>query len=411
MKKLIITTLIILPLVLTLVNAQDIVCVYLFYGKNCPHCAQEKNFLDSLSDKYPVEIHDFEIYFDNDNRKLFEEVSEAYSTKMGGVPMTFIGDKAFVGFSEGNTEMFDEGYNAYIGYSGLLEKTIREYSEQGGVNCPLKNEHTTTSQQPETTTTQENTQTTIDFPVTPIENKTDDTVSIPIFGEMSLNLPIPLIGMILGVMDGGFNPCALSVLFFLVAYLMTLGSKKKTLSIGLTFSLVVFLVYFSFMYGIINVISVVGYLGIIKRVVSVVIILAGIIEIKDFFFYGKWFSLEIPKFAKPVIERLVKSATIPSAIVLGFFVSLVEIPCAGAFPFIYLTMLAERVSGGMVVVYLLWYNVFFVLPLITLTTIFYLGWMKVEKAEESRLKARKWMRLMAGLIMIILGLAMFFRVI
>ncbi len=238
-----------------------------------------------------------------------------------------------------------------------------------------------------------------------------ETIEIPIIGEISTELPIALIGAILGFIDGGFNPCALSVLFFLIAYLMALGSRKKSLTIGLTYSLMVFIVYFLFMYGILNVLSIIGYLELVKTVAGVIIILAGIIQIKDFFFYGKGFSLEIPKFAKPTIEKLIKAATVPSAILLGLFVSIVEIPCAGAFPFIYLTILAERVSGMMNIVYLLWYNLFFVAPLIILTFIFYQGIVQVEKAEKTRLKIRKYMRLIAGLIMLTLGLFMVFRVI
>jgi len=238
-----------------------------------------------------------------------------------------------------------------------------------------------------------------------------ETVEIPIIGEISTELPIVFLGAILGFIDGGFNPCALSVLFFLIAYLMALGSRKKSLTIGLTYSLMVFIVYFLFMYGILNVLSIIGYLEVVKTVAGGIIILAGMIEIKDFFFYGKGFSLQIPKFAKPTIEKLTKAATVPSAVLLGLFVSLVEIPCAGAFPFIYLTILAERVTGVMNVVYLLWYNLFFVAPLITLTFIFYQGIVQVEKAEKTRLKLRKYMRLIAGLIMLTLGLFMVFRVI
>ena len=237
------------------------------------------------------------------------------------------------------------------------------------------------------------------------------TLEIPIFGQLNTNLPLPLIGMILGFVDGGFNPCALSVLLFLIAYLMAIGSRKKSLLIGLTYSLTVFIVYFLFMYGILNVLSIVGYVEVIKKIVGIIVILAGLIEVKDFFWYGKWFSLEIPKFAKPTIEKLIKAATIPSTVLLGLFVSIVEIPCAGAFPFIYLTILSERVSPSIGVFYILWYNVFFVSPLIILTLIFYFGWMKVEKVEEKRLRLRKYMRLVAGLIMLALGFAMLLRVI
>ena len=231
-------------------------------------------------------------------------------------------------------------------------------------------------------------------------------IEIPILGEISAELPLPLLGAILGFVDGAFNPCALSVLFFLVAYLMALGSKRKCLAIGLTYSLVVFVVYFLFMYGILGLISFIGYLETIKTVVGIVVIIAGLIELKDFFFYGKWFSLEIPRFAKPAIERLIRIATIPSAVLLGLLVSLVEIPCAGAFPLVYLTILAGRVSGIANFLYLLWYNLFFVAPLIGLTVVFYLGILQVEKAEETRLRTRKYMRLVAGLIMLLLGLAM-----
>lgn len=236
------------------------------------------------------------------------------------------------------------------------------------------------------------------------------TVKLPIFGEVSTELPIPLLGAILGLIDGGFNPCALSVLFFLIAYLMALGSRKKCLLIGLTYSFMVFVVYFLFMYGVLSVISIIGYLEMIKTIVGVLIIIAGVIELKDFFWYGKGFSLEIPKFAKSSIEKLTKAATIPSAILLGILVSLVEIPCAGAFPLIYLTILA-RTSGMMNILYLLWYNFFFVLPLVVLVIVFYFGLLRVEEAEERRIKLRKYMRLIAGLIMLLLGSVMLLRLI
>ncbi len=235
-------------------------------------------------------------------------------------------------------------------------------------------------------------------------------LEVPILGSINTNLPLPLIGIVLGLLDGGFNPCALSVLFFLIAYLMGLGSRRKCLIMGLIYSIMIFFVYFSFMYGLLKVISIIGYLEVIKNIVGIILIILGIIEMKDFFFYGRWVSLEIPKFAKPTIEKLVKAATIPSALLLGFFVSLVEIPCAGAFPFVYTTLLASRnIQGIENILYLVWYNIFFVLPLVTLTLMFYFGLAKVEEAEKRRMELRKYMRLVAGLIMVLLGIAMLMR--
>jgi len=231
-------------------------------------------------------------------------------------------------------------------------------------------------------------------------------VQVPLIGKISGETPVIILGMILGLMDGVFNPCALSVLFFLIAYLMGLGSRRKCLIIGTIYSLMIFVIYALFMFGILNVIYYVGNLSLIEKVVGAALMIFGIIEIKDFFFYGKGFSLEIPKSASPYIEKLIKAATIPSALILGLLVALVEIPCAGAFPFFYTTLLASKgIQGIENILYILWYNIFFVFPLIILTLIFYLGFAKVEEAEKKRLELRKYMRLTAGIIMILLGLS------
>lgn len=214
------------------------------------------------------------------------------------------------------------------------------------------------------------------------------------------------LGAGLGISDGILNPCALSVLFFLAAYLMSLGSPKKYLKIGLIYSAIIFIVYFLFMYGALNLISVIGFLTTIKKIIGIILILIGILSLKDFFFYSKGPTIEIPKFAKPKIENLIKKATIPSAILLGVLVAFVEIPCAGAFPFSYSAILIGKVSGILRILYLLWYNMFFVLPLVILVLVFYMGALRVEKAEEFRIKSKRYLRLVVGLIMIILGLTM-----
>ena len=237
----------------------------------------------------------------------------------------------------------------------------------------------------------------------------------PFLGNIS-NLPLILVGILTGLCDGIFNPCALSVLFFMVAYILALGSRRKILLIGISYSIMIFLVYFSFMYLLTQAISIttyyIGYVQIIRYAIGGILTIFGILEIKDFFFYGKGISLEIPKFAKPKIEKLVKSATLPSAILLGLLVSLVEIPCAGAFPILYTSFLSSSLNAGNiswteVIFYLIWYNIFFVTPLLILTLIFYFGFLKVEEAEKKRIELRKYMRLTAGIILIGFGIAFF----
>ena len=438
MRKMFILSLILLLLtfatnfISVLAAENSTVCIYFFYSSKCPHCAQEKPFLEELKQKYPIELHEFEIS-NQDNSNLWYQICNKYRTQPVGVPMTFIGDKVFVGFAYGDQEIYNSQYNAYIGYSNVIEKTVKEYVEKGGAACPsqisaliTKNSSAKISQLMLIVLILSVFAVAIAvlkgrikikikkgivallsiFLLLPISLARD--VNIPFVGKVGGEVPVIILGMILGLVDGIFNPCALSVLFFLIAYLMALGSKRKCLIIGGIYSLMIFIVYSLFMLGILNVIHYVGHLSLIEKVVGLALIVLGVIEIKDFFFYGRWFSLEIPKSASPYIEKLVKAATVPSALILGFLVALVEIPCAGALPFFYTTLLASKgISGIENFLYILWYNIFFVSPLIFLTLIFYFGFAKVEEAEKKRLEVRKYMRLTAGTIMILLGLSIF----
>jgi cytochrome c biogenesis protein CcdA len=235
-------------------------------------------------------------------------------------------------------------------------------------------------------------------------------VGHPILGSLEFEkMPLFAWAMFLGLVDGAFNPCALSVLFFMAAYMLGLGSRKKLLTIGIAYSLMVFLVYFLFVYlltqGISMVMKYIGYVQLMRYLLGGIVLILGLIELKDFFFYGKGISLEIPKSAKPQIEKLVKASTLPAALLLGLFVSLVEIPCAGGFPFAYAGILSKSVSGFATVFYSALYTLFFVLPLIILTLIFYFGFVKVEEAEKKRLGLRKYMRLVAGIVLIFFGIA------
>jgi thiol-disulfide isomerase/thioredoxin len=77
------------------------VIVYFFWGDGCPYCSQQKPHMEELAGKYPgIEVLEYEIYYDTDNRNLFQEAARLHGTTARGVPMTFIGDKYWSGFHE-----------------------------------------------------------------------------------------------------------------------------------------------------------------------------------------------------------------------------------------------------------------------------------------------------------------------
>lgn len=85
------------------------VTVYFFWGDGCPHCAEEKPFLEELEQKYPdLEVKMFETYQNPENRELMQTVAQAYGTEVQGIPTTFIGEEHWVGYSDNAGRQMEE---------------------------------------------------------------------------------------------------------------------------------------------------------------------------------------------------------------------------------------------------------------------------------------------------------------
>lgn len=205
------------------------------------------------------------------------------------------------------------------------------------------------------------------------------------------------------------NPCAFGVLIFLLSYLTEkAGSKAKLLLHGLTYIFAVFLTYL--LAGIL-LLPLIGSLGrtsvIIYAVLGVIVIISGLVEIKDFFWYGKGPSLTLLPGSSQRLKHYVSkiSDSIFSAFWLGVFVALVELPCTGA---VYLAILSIMALSGITTLnieLLLLYNIIFVLPLVVILISFVYG-MKSERIEAWRKAHRAVMRLIIGAVLVALGVWM-----
>ena len=205
--------------------------------------------------------------------------------------------------------------------------------------------------------------------------------------------------VVVSALIDSINPCAFGVLLFLMAVLLSMGSAKRALRAGLIYSTVVFIVYFVFGYFLSSVIA--PYYSVARLVIGWVLVVGAVIEIKDFFFEGVGVSLVIPSRAKPFIEGLVRKGTLLAIILLGIFVAVVELPCTGG---IYLAILSMIDVGNLVgILYLVLYNFIFVLPLILITYFVYAG-EKVEGINKLVQGNKKFMRLAAGVVMLLLAL-------
>ncbi len=214
-----------------------------------------------------------------------------------------------------------------------------------------------------------------------------------------ISLPI-IIG---AALIDGINPCAFGVLIFMLAYLAK-TSKTKMLVNGLIYILFVFLTYLVCGLILLPVIrQLAGFSVVSYYIIAGVVGFAGLLEIKDYFWYGRGFSLTIfPSEAeriKKYVKRVGKSAF------LGTFVALVELPCTGA---VYLAVLALMSLSGVTVSnisFLVIYNLVFVLPLAIILFMVYRG-IHWKKFENWRQRHRDLMRLFTGVLLIVLAIWM-----
>jgi len=221
--------------------------------------------------------------------------------------------------------------------------------------------------------------------------------------------------VIVAALVDSINPCVFGVLIFLIAFMTKIfKSRTKMLLGGLFYSLVVYITYLLLGFGILKATLSVGIATGVYIVAASIAIIAGLFEIKDFFWYGKGFSLQmIPGAGKRIeyytqkieqMERRHPAILILTTAALGVFVVLVELPCTGAPYFAILGLLAKG-SYATAVPLLLLYNFIFVLPLLVVVAVAYFG-ASSETLESWRKKNRGLMRLLIGLFLIALGVYM-----
>ena len=229
-------------------------------------------------------------------------------------------------------------------------------------------------------------------------------------------LTLPLV--IGAALADSINPCVFGVLIFLLAFMTKMFKKKRQmLMAGLLYTAVVYATYLILGFGLIEVTVSLDIANSVYLVGATLAIIAGLLELKDFFWYGKGFSLQlIPGAAKRItsytskIEKMYRKNTkwgFVMIALLGVFVVLVELPCTGAPYFAILSLLAEN-SYAEAVPYLLLYNLIFILPLFVIIGLAYAG--KGEGLEGWRMKYRGVMRLGTGIFLLALGAYMIWSV-
>ena len=345
-------------------NDERKINLYLFYGQECPHCEEERKWLDSIKNDYSDELNIiyFEVWHNEDNNVLIEKVKKELGVTKNGVPLTIVGDKYFVGFSSG------------IG--SRIESTIKDYLE--------------------------------------IEHDSN-IINIPILGNVNVkDVSIPVVAIILGFIDG-FNPCAMWILLFLISMLFSMKDKKKAWILGLTFLFVSGFVYFLSMIGI-NFILDIATISYLKLLIALFILAAGILNLKKYIEIRKKESgctVVDDKKRKKIITKTKKIVnnknfflSIVGIIVLASAVNLIELACSLGFPLIFTEILSiNDIHGLEKILYLLIYIFFYMIDDIV---VFSISMITVEITGITN-KYSKLCTLISAIIMIIIGILLILK--
>ena len=342
----------------------DKINLYLFYGQECPHCEEERIWLDKIIKEYDnkINVYYFEVWHNDENVIIMNKAKEKLEITSNNIPLTIISDKYYVGFSDT--------------VASRIEENIKESLE--------------------------------------IDNNSN-MIKLPLLGNVNMKeVSLPLVTIILGLING-FNPCSMWVLLFLINMLFGIKSKKKSWIIGFSFLFVSFVIYFLSLLGINILVDVTAYKW-MKIIIGLIILVVGILNIRKFIKMRKeevGCEVVSDKKRKKIIDRIkkvIESKTLLLAIIgvsiLAASINVIGLACSLGFPLVFNELLTiNEINGISKIIYLLLFTLFYLLDDII---IFILSMISLESKAISN-KYTKLTTIISAIIMIIIGILLIFK--
>lgn len=358
--------------------------LYFFYSDTCSHCAKEEQFLSEMEKEYPnLEIKRFEVGKNQDNLALMAKIGEELKIDSGGVPLTIIGQRAFIGYLDDATsgKMIKEAIDECVA-DNCSDQVIKII---GGETSPI-------------------------IP----SREGNEKIKIPILGEINPRaVSLPILSIVIGGLDG-FNPCAMWILVFLITLLLGMENKKRRWILGGVFIISSAFVYFLFMTAWLNIFLFLGLVWWVRVGVAIAAIASGIYYLKKYF-SKKAEVCEISQDVKKqkLLDKL-KAITkrdkfwlaVIGMIMLAGAINLFELLCSAGFPAIYTKVLAmNNLPMWQYYGYLLLYIFMFMLD----DMIVFAAAMFTLQTVVFGKKYNKFSILIGGLFMLAIGFLLLFR--
>lgn len=222
------------------------------------------------------------------------------------------------------------------------------------------------------------------------------------------------IGITVLALADSVNPCAIAVLIMVLMTILIQNpeKRKKVLYSGIAFTLSIYIGYLVYGFIIIQFFKTFAeFLRINSHLIynglAILAMLIGALNVKDYFSYQKGgVATEMPLSMRPKVKKIISKITSPSgAFIIGFVVTLFLLPCTMG-PYIVASGLLSELGFSQAFLWLLYYNFLFVLPMLAITLIVYLGFRRVQEVSGWKDKNIRILHLIAGILMFLVGVAL-----
>ena len=392
MKKIIYAILITLLFVPILVFGKEKdINIYWFHGSECPHCQEEKEFLDKYLEKHEnVHLISYEVWHNDANLAKMNSVVKLLKDKKVGVPYLIIGNNSIIGYIKDYTDdIITNTINYYLANNyvdgvgitlGVVEGDISDW----------------------------------DNSIKYVEEE-DDLIIPDGLDHIVKDSSLFVSSMVIGFIDG-LNPCAMWILLFLISMLFSIRNKKKRWAIGIAFLLSSAVVYYLFLLSWIDISIYLTKITYIRLGIAVIAVIFGTYSIIRFIQnIGKDDGCEVvnSKNRKRIItaiQKIVKEKSIYIAILgaalLAACVNIIELLCSLGLPVLFTQILVlNNVSLFWKYMYSFIYVFFFLID----DVIIFVIAMKTLEIKTISNKVGKYAHLIGGILMLAIGVLMLFK--
>jgi len=366
-------------------SVSQTVDIEVFVREGCPHCAKAEAFLAALKLEQPeLRVAISDVLREPAALERLKRIAENQGLATVSVPTFKVGEQIIVGFSDEATtgQLIRDSLARIRQQSHEATKASDSCKAGDGLPCEAN---------------------------APIPAAKPETFAVNFFGHsVSLDqVGLPLFTLVMGLLDG-FNPCSMWVLILMISLLAPLNSRSRMLAIAGTFVAVEGIAYFVFMAAWLNLFLLIGLSRTSEIIIAALALLAGAINLKDFWAFGWGVSLSIPAAAKPGIYARIRrilqaenlSAAILGTVVLAILVQIVEFMCTSGFPALFTRILTlKKLDSLSYYAYLLLYDLAYMLDDVIVLAI------GVITLSQRRLQEKegRWLKLISGLVMVGLG--------